>query len=68
MNEEYTLIIRDISGRKKLQIASWKYYEVVDYLRAIGISQEESYLVGKWAARAKPGETMRSGKLTFEVK
>ena len=67
MNDEYTLIIRDISGRKRLQIASWKYYEVVDYLRAVGISQEESYVAGKWAARAKPGETMKMEKLIFEI-
>lgn len=62
------LIVRDISGRKRLQIASWKYYEIVDELRAFGIEQENSYEAGKWAAHAKAGETMSLGKFIFEIK
>lgn len=52
-----TLIIQDEREHKiRKKIASWKYYEIVDILRGMEISQQECYDAAQWAANMRaPG-------------
>lgn len=52
-----TLIVQDEREHKiRKRIASWKYYEIVDILREIGLGQQECYDAAEWAAKMRaPG-------------
>lgn len=68
MPKESTLVIRDISGKRIFRIEYWKYYEIVNELRSLGIDQDRAYDAGKWSMRAKPGDNLQVARYRLEIK
>ena len=61
MKKDLTLRIKNQVTGKKFVIASWRYWEIVDYLRSEGLKRQESYDASLWATKAKSGETYNLG-------
>lgn len=57
MMKDRILRIKNLVTGKIFRIASWRYWEIVDYLRTEGLEQQESYDASLWATKAKSGET-----------
>lgn len=66
-NEQKDPVLVIQSHHKIFTIASWKYFEIVDLLRDMGLSHIEATDAAKWAGRAPPGTILQVDDLRLEV-
>ena len=59
-NQSKILTIRDKYRKFKppYKLESWKYYEIVDILRDLGVGREEAYAAAKWASNIRETPAM----------
>lgn len=59
-----TLLIQDRS-RKFIptirKIESWRYYEIIDELRSLGVERQAAYDAAKWASRCRESGVQYTG-------
>lgn len=48
-----TLIIKVPDQKRSIRIEAWKYYEIIDLLRELGVDRQQAYDAAKWAGRAR---------------
>lgn len=66
-----TLLIQDRSRKfapTVRKIASWKYYEIIDELRSLGVSRQEAYDAAKWASRCREPGVQYTGLSDYILK
>lgn len=57
------------SGKKKIQFANWRYWEIFNELRWLGLGREDAHEAAIWATgkRANGDKKTISPEITMEV-